>query len=261
MHRNALAFLFAATLFAVPACHAALKSPPDPDPTIPTYVGKLLPDATLEQAEYAIPGTYYGITPAEHGDAAVNKLLAALGLPTKDAKPGTKPAAGAPKLFDINPSTFIPDRNPSFRTGDPTEPVYFRLTPAVGYTFVSDSDFRVTCAIRFERIEKDKPTWTGRYVSSRDPTFSTKDPELASQLDQTLQDCFQIDEQMFALHRAKADHPEALFAPALLTRDGKTVERQVMYHYFYARVSYLDDDGMVDEDPARFQDLKLKSPP
>ena len=149
-------------------------------------------------------------------------------------------------------------QHPDILMSDPKEPAYFRLTPAVGYSFTSDSDFRVTCAIRYERMEKDKATWTGRYVSGRDDSFSTKDPELGGKLQEGLQDCFQVVEQMFALHRAKAEHLEALLKPALLTKDGKTVERLVMYHYFPVRVSYVDEDGMVDEDPAHFDDLKLK---
>lgn len=258
MHRTAF-LLAAAALLAIPASRAEVKSAPDNDPTIPAYIGKVLPDAGLEQAAYAIPGTYYGLTPAGHGDKALDKLLASLGLPkTKDAKPGDKPSAAAPKLFETDLPTWVPEQNPSFRTGDPKEPVYFRLTPAVGYTFTSDTEFRVTCAIRFERMEKDKATWTGRYLSSRDDLFTTKDPDLAAHLGQQLSDCFQIAESMFALHRAKAEHPEALLKPGLLTRDGKTVERPVMYHYFPMRVSYVDEDGMVDEDPARFQDLKIK---
>jgi hypothetical protein len=250
-----------ATWLAAPASHADVKSPPDPDPALPVYVGKALPDAALEQATYAIPDTYYGLTPAGHDEASLARLLAALGLPPKDSKdpkPATKPSANAPKLFETDLPTYVPEANPSFRTGDPREPAYFRLTPAVGYTFASDSDFRVTCALRFERVEKDKVTWTARYVSSWDAPFSTKDPEVAGKLHQDLQDCFQSVETMFALHRAKGGNLDALLKPALLTKDGKTVQRLVMYHYFPAKVSYVDEDGMVDEDPARFQDLKLK---
>ncbi len=256
MSLKSLAPFLAAMLSFAPTSQAANKSPPDPDTALVVYMAKGYPDATLEGTTYAMPGSWYGISAAKPGAKPLKALLASLGLPAK-GKPGAdaKRSDTAPKLFDTDLGAYLPSNNPSYLTGDPPATKHFELTPAASYFFKTDTDFAVNCEFKAELIDGGKPTWQARYLFNRDATFSTHDPQVGAKLEDNFRDCFQLLSGMFALHRVKG---EKLFRQADLTKGKNTVTRQVMYLYFPQRVIYLDDEGMVDEDPAHFDSANMK---
>lgn len=256
MSLKSLVPALAALLFLAPTSQAANKSPPDPDTALPVYMAKGYPDAKLEGTAYAMPGSWYGISAAKPGAKTLQALLESLGQPSK-GKPGVdaKRSDKAPKLFETDLGAYLPSNNPSFLTGDPPATKHFELTPAASYFFKSDTDFAVNCEFKAELIDGGKPTWQARYLFNRDATFSTHDPEIGAKLEDNFRDCFQLLGGMFALHRVKG---EALFRQAELTKGKNTVARPVMYAYFPQRVIYMDEDGMVDEEPAHFAAAKLK---
>jgi hypothetical protein len=251
-----LAPVLAAWLFLAPTSHAANKSPPDPDTALPVYMAKGYPDAKLEGTAYAMPGSWYGISAAKPGAKPLKALLASLELPADD-----KPAADAkrsdkaPKLFETDLRAYLPSSNPSFLTGDPPATKHFELTPAASYFFKSDTDFAVNCEFKAELIDGGKPTWQARYLFNRDATFSIQDPEIAAKLEGDFRDCFQHLSSMFALHRVKGN---ALLREVELTKGKSTVTRPVMHLRFTDDIIYLDEDGLVNEDPAHFSATKMK---
>ena len=248
------AFLMGALLLDPAASHAATKSLPDPDPTVPVYMAKGFPDTKLEGTQYALPNSWYGLSAPKPGDKELSALLTSLGLPAKVGKTDGKRPETAPHLFDTDLRAYLPTINPSYLAGDPPATKHFELTPAVSYFFKSDTDFAIDCEFRADLIDGGKSTWQARYRVNRDATLSAKDPEVATTLESAFRDCFQIVGSMFALHRAKR---ELLFRPAHLTKGIEAVTRPTVWAYYPERIIYLDEEGMVDEDTSHFTDTKM----